>query len=445
MMRPHEKSCLADSSSANAAYLHSQQTSLINPALEKLAGAHNLLMLQGPVGPLFDRIANWKKRQGGQAMRIIFNAGDALFSHVKPKIKYQGTLDEWPQYFRKLVQQHGFDAVILFGQSRRYHTCAVAVCRALGIRLIVMEEGYIRPGYITLELEGVNGFSTTLRHYRVDTSATAPTNKPAKVSYHLLWASIYAGIYYVAMAAGTHQFAHYQHHRDKRLLPHCLHWTRTAAMKLLKLRPDAKRVETLLHEAQEQGVAYFFIPLQLDVDAQIVNHSHFNDCAQFLQTVLRSFAIHAPLTARLVIKQHPLAKGSRKTEKFVREFSGRLGISARVIFLYEAHIPTLIKNAAGIVTINSTVGLQAIYQCKPLKVLGTAIYEKHHVTDSKSLNRFWRFPMQPDATAAALLYRDIKSLTQVPAAIYASRRTDLDWQGPQLLLAASTGEQHAGS
>jgi capsular polysaccharide export protein len=440
MMRPNDMQCLADSVSVNAPFFQSQQASFVNPALGKLMGVKNLLMLQGPVGPMFDRIANWKKQHGGKVMRILFNNGDALFCRNKPAIKYQGNLIDWPLYLRKFLQQHGFDAVILFGQSRKYHTCAVAVCRALGIHLFVMEEGYIRPGYMTLELNGVNGYSTTLRHYRVDTLTPIPANKPAPCSHHILRASFYAGIYYVAMAVGKRHYVSYQHHRDIRLLPHFMHWSRNVFVKFFKSPSDSRRIAALGKDA-----AYFFIPLQLEGDAQIANHSNFSDSTHFLQMVLRSFSIHAPASTYLVIKQHPLARGTLHAEQTVCEISERLAISARVIFVYEAHIPTLIKNSVGVVTINSTVGLQAIYQRKPLKVLGSAIYEKKRVTDSNSLNRFWRNPMQPDATEAALLYQDIKVLTQVPAAIYASRSTALGWQTQAMMPADSCRDVYAGA
>lgn len=192
------------------------------------------------------------------------------------------------------------------------------------------------------------------------------------------------------------------------------------------------------------GPDYFFIPLQLDNDAQITNHSNFSGCIPFLQIALRSFTLHAPDATCLVIKQHPLARGSGQTEQFVRELCAQLGINSRVIFLYEAHIPTLIKNAIGVVTINSAVGLQAIDQCKPLKVLGSAIYERQSVTNAKSLNCFWRMPMQPDPTEAALLYQEIKVLTQVPAAIYASRNTELEWMTPAAIY-PDAGDVYAGS
>lgn len=221
-MQPKYMQCVSDSITANKRCFVFQQASVTNPALEKMASVKNLLMLQGPVGPMFDRIAICEKQHGGKVTLLLFNAGDVLFCRTTPSLKYKGKLADWPQYLRKLIQLNAFDAVLLFGQSRKYHACAITVCRALGLQLFVMEEGYIRPGYITLEQQGVNGFSTTLRCYRADTVAVTQAIKPTIGPNQFLRASIYAGIYYIAMAAGKQHFANYQHHRDSRLLPHLL-------------------------------------------------------------------------------------------------------------------------------------------------------------------------------------------------------------------------------
>lgn len=55
--------------------------------------------------------------------------------------------------------------VLLFGQSRHYHRVAKDVANTLGVSLVVLVEGYFRPGFITMELDGVNGYSRTLKRY----------------------------------------------------------------------------------------------------------------------------------------------------------------------------------------------------------------------------------------------------------------------------------------
>lgn len=403
------------------------QASKSNPALEKLAESKKLLMLQGPIGPMFDRIADWKKSHKANCYRIAFNAGDALHSRALEPINYVGRFEDWDKYLHNFLISNEIDAVLLFGQSRKYHVAAAKLCRTLKITLLVMEEGYIRPGFVTLELDGVNGHSSTLSKFSLAAEST-PNSAKTYTSGHTQFASVslHAITYYAALVIGKNKFPLYQHHREANPLPHIRHWLKSTVKKITRSMPDKSRVEKL-----KIAPPYFFVPLQLDTDAQVINHSDFESCINFLQMVMRSFAENSAKNTLLVIKQHPLARGESNAEKFTLSHAKSLGIKSRVIFLYEGHIPTLIRHADGVVTINSTVGLQAIYQKKPLKVLGNAIYENELVTDSKPLHQFWQSPMKPNETAAKNLYASIKILTQAPAAIYASRSVQLNWPEPR--------------
>ena len=48
-----------------------------NPAPGSLARSRSVLMLQGQVGPFFDRLTHWLRAQGvGQINRVAFSGGD---------------------------------------------------------------------------------------------------------------------------------------------------------------------------------------------------------------------------------------------------------------------------------------------------------------------------------------------------------------------------------
>ena len=51
-----------------------------NPAMLKLAAARSVLLLQGPVGPFFDRLASWLKHYGKTVHRVAFQPGDVADS-----------------------------------------------------------------------------------------------------------------------------------------------------------------------------------------------------------------------------------------------------------------------------------------------------------------------------------------------------------------------------
>jgi len=143
----------------------------LNPALMRLTASRRVLLLQGPVGPFFDRLTKWLSNRGSEVRRVAFQAGDEFDCGATRPIRFTATLDEWPSFFSNLLDQLATDCVVLFGQSRRYHQDALTIAKARGIAVVVMEEGYFRPGFGTMELDGVNGYSSTLYRYTWRTEA----------------------------------------------------------------------------------------------------------------------------------------------------------------------------------------------------------------------------------------------------------------------------------
>ena len=47
--------------------------------LDELTGSRRVLLLQGPIGPFFWRLANFLKIRNADVVKINFNGGDALF------------------------------------------------------------------------------------------------------------------------------------------------------------------------------------------------------------------------------------------------------------------------------------------------------------------------------------------------------------------------------
>ena len=60
------------------------------------------------------------------------------------------------------------------------------------------------------------------------------------------------------------------------------------------------------------------------------------------------------------------------------------------------HLPSLIRASIGMITINSTTGLQSIYHQKPTKIMGRALYDIKGLTDQQSLDAFWANPVAPN-------------------------------------------------
>jgi capsular polysaccharide export protein len=132
---------------------------MIPTSLDRLLCQRRTLLLQGPMGPFFERLAGALRSHGQQVWKVNFNAGDDWFHRGERVIQFREPMDQWPGRLRRLIAELRLDAIVLFGQSRHMHQAAIAEAQALGVTIFVFEEGYVRPDYVTLEVGGVNAAS----------------------------------------------------------------------------------------------------------------------------------------------------------------------------------------------------------------------------------------------------------------------------------------------
>ncbi len=399
------------------------QAITVNPALLKLAKSRRVLMLQGPVGPLFDRVTRWLMERGASVSRVVFHAGDIFDCRIVQPTTFSGTPSGWPQAFDALVSSLNPDSVVLFGQARYYHRVALDRTRKLGIDCIVMEEGYFRPGFVTMEIGGVNAASSTLDLRKFEAGTNTRRLTPDICRHHFTWMAWHATRHYFALRSGSWKFPSYVHHRSTDLFDYCKFWLRSWGRKLQRAAADS-RLQTHLITS---GQPYFFVPLQLDGDSQVAEYSPFRTCMEFTLEVLRSFARHAPEDAWLVIKQHPHARGGVDPEPQIRAAAAALGLMPRVRWLTEGSAPDLAEHSKGTVVINSTVGLQAIERATPVIALGDAIYKREGLVFLGGLDHFWQQRRRPDPSRSRAFLHSLKGLTQVPASAYAPLHAELHW------------------
>lgn len=397
-----------------------------NPAFTCLAKARRVLMLQGPVGPFFDRVAQWLQQRGCQVQRVVFQGGDEQDSRAVDPIRFTGSPAAWPAFLGEVLAQGRPDCIVLFGQGRLYHKVALERARAIDLPVVVMEEGYFRPGYVTMELGGVNGYSTTLDRFVWTTADPRRQDEhvqPSMSRMHFQKMAWHASQHYIALHGNRHRFPEYQHHRSEHLPTYAFYWTRSWLRKGLHRGGDRKLQRWLFDTMQP----YFFVPLQLEGDSQITQHSPFANNSEFILRVLRSFASHAPAAALLVFRQHPHARGGPGHRDLIFSLAEAFGVRSRVFHMVEGDTPYLAQHSLGTVLINSTVGLQALERGSPLVVLGDAPYKQAAFTFMGDLDDFWHERQRPESVATGRFLAQVKNLTQAPASVYALRDEPLPW------------------
>lgn len=351
----------------------------------------NVLLLQGPMGPFFYRFAKYLKNQNKSVHKINFNAGDALFYPDSEAIAYRGERSAWPDFLKQVLQENRIGSIYLFGDCRPYHRDAIELARALGVTVFVFEEGYIRPDYVTMERHGVNGFSTIPREpgfYRAKTSS-APLEAPQPGGTRFSSVALSACAYYGAASLLRWRYPHYSHHRPLSVHREMGIWTR-AAWRKLKYRVQERSIPGEL--AGPLAKRYFLVPLQVFNDSQVRVHSRYEAIEDFIEEVVASFAANADRSLSLVFKHHPMDRGHRDYSDLIQRLAQAHDLADRVKYVHDLHLPTLLRNAAGVVLINSTVGLSALFHSTPVKVMGEAVYDMRGLTFQQSLDRFWRRP-----------------------------------------------------
>lgn len=344
-----------------------------------------VLLLQGPLGPFFTRLAHDLTQAGADVTKVDFNGGDWLFS-PRGAVAFRGRADEWPAFFELLLNDLQIDIVLLFGDCRPLHRTAHEVATRLGVEVGVFEEGYVRPDYITLERSGVNGNSQRSRnpiHYLNASPAEVPPTMPVGNAF---WnASLWAVLYYLASSLLRPYFRHYRHHRPLSLWEGWP-WLRGAWRKHYFAHKE-RRIQGQLSSALSNK--YFLAPLQVHNDAQLQIHSEFDSVAGFIDLVMSSFGRHAPPETQLIIKHHPMDRGYHDHTRLIDALARQYAIQGRVRYLHDQHLPTLLAHARGVVLVNSTVGLSALDHGTPLMVCGVAVYDMPGLTFQGELDRFW--------------------------------------------------------
>ena len=382
-------------------------------SMSHLLTHRHVLLLQGKMGGFFNRFSEFLQTQGIKVSKINFNAGDAFFYRHADTYEYTGTLAQFSSWLQALIEANNIDAIVCFGDCRPHHTQAAGVSEKRGTSFFVFEEGYLRPDYITLQEYGINGYS---RLNTDDIKALKKANDHPIYTHNRFYRlSIAAVVYYVIAWLYKGRYPHYSHYRGMTAWQEAIAWLKAPWRKLRDYLPD-KRLQNKLTKQESNN--YFLISLQVHNDSQITHHSDYRDVVQFIDESIASFATCAEREQLLVFKHHPLDRGHRDYRELVSSLAERYHVSHRVFYGCDMHLPTLMKHSIGMVTINSTTGLQSVYHKKPTKVMGRAIYDIPKLTDQKSLDDFWQHPKSPDNEFYLRFREYLIEQTQINGAFY---------------------------
>lgn len=356
-------------------------------------GDRSVLFLQGPPGPLFRELGARFAKEGARVHRINVSGGDR-FDWPAGATDYTGSFNDWSLFLDSYLAAHKITDLFMFGDCRPYHEVAHRLATEREVRIWVLEEGYIRPHWMTLELHGVNGNSLLPRNphwYRQEAKLLPQAPEPPAITASFGRRARDSYWHYHHSVTGRLRFRHYRTHREVSTVGEGVNWLRRLST------VKARQHQTRLMLKTLRKNSYFLFPLQLSSDYQIKRHSAFETMDVACRYVIESFASHAPQDLDLLIKVHPLDCAGHVWPRFIDAEARRLGVRDRVKLIDGGNLTTLAKRSRGVVTVNSTSGTLALANGVPVKVLGDAVYDIPDITDQQHIDSFWGDPQPPDA------------------------------------------------
>ena len=380
-------------------------------------------MLQGPATPFFARLADRLRREGHRVFKLNFNAGDWLYGLRPQALNYRGKVSDLCDFLDCLYRRFDITDQVLFGDRRPVHRPAVERAAVRGVRTHVYEEGYFRPYWVTLERRGSNGHSLLPREpdwFREVGGRLSDPPQPVRLPAPFHTRAIHDVLYHLAGMTNPVFFQRYRTHAPfSAAVEYAGYVKRLPMVRLWRGRRDADQIAALLH----RGKPFYFLPLQLNSDAQIRDHSRFADMRPMIEYVMGSFARCADTEACLVIKNHPLSPGLAHHARTIAKAATRLGMAGRVLYLESGNLELLLRHASGCVTVNSTTGIEALGLGCPTTTLSDPIYNLPGLTFQGGLDDFWRKGEKPDAELFSRFRRVVIRATQIDGGFYC--RTDI--------------------
>ena len=387
-----------------------------SPGYYHLLQCKRVLMLQGPMGTFFNRVAKWLNGHRINVFKINFNGGDWLFHRHLNATNFRGKPEEFQDFLSGYLEQHGIDGIVCFGDCRFYHQVGAELAAERKIPFFAFEEGYIRPNYITLERGGVNMHSLLSRSrqfYQNLPDVTVAQPKATNPSFmRVAGASM---LYYGIGRLLKKAFPYYQHHRVFSVRYEARNWFRSWYRKHLNRRRDRPVMQELIGQHENR---YFAVALQVYNDFQIRQHSPYEDVRDFIREVVASFSANADAAHHLVFKHHPMDRGQRDYRRLINSLCDQYNLHGRVHYVHDIHLPTLLRKARGVVTINSTVGLSALHHGKSLQLMGRALYDIEGLTHQHGLEKFWHIQHQVDQELWRRFKNFLITQTQLNGAFY---------------------------
>ena len=362
----------------------------------------------GPIGLFFARFCRYLQGCGIPVTKVAFPLREFGFP-TDVCVPYSKGMDSWRPFLRRLIKERGIRHIFMYGDFIIPHRIAIEEARKLGVEAWVFELGYLRPNYVTLERDRVNARSN-LNKPAVFYRELPPCDQlPQNIVFDPGWRWRKA---WKAPTFIQHAFTRYPIIEGEHKLqpsPRFLWCQVRGSWRYWLYRWQEQSVKQRLLE----HCSFFLAVLQVSSDSQIQMGSPYRGMHDFIEDVIRSFAGHAHASDHLAFKHHPRDRGYNNYSALIQLLAKQYGVTGRVHYFHDGPLSRYLRTCRGVITVNSTVGLQALFHAVPTKTMGDTFYNLEGLTDQKPLDGFWCDPQPSDRALFYRFYNHLVLTTQV--------------------------------
>jgi capsular polysaccharide export protein len=397
------------------------RSTLLGVKTKPLANRRFLLVTL-PSGPFGKKLGRQLERAGADVLRVILNGGDLISWGTKDALWPRVPRPLWQSWLEWQFFEQSITDVVVFGDSMIYSAEALAAARANGLRTWVLENGYNRPDWITIEPTGVNANSCLPRDPRFyrEVELAEPDLEAEHIGPITPYHTLNITSYFTGVVLGWQLFPTYRYPYAVPLWPqifgHIYRYCRGLGRQ--------RRLDDAADAIMDGGKPYFLACLQREGDSQLLDHSRLKTNTTFMKHVIASFAAHAPSGHRLIFKNHPLDPGVEDLKNRCFTIARKHRMSSRVTFLDGGAFAHLARASKGVVAVNSTAAYAALGFGTPVKLLGRALFDIEGLTNSVSLDQFWTSPAPPDHELFLRFRSYLSERTQVYGSFHNPKHLD---------------------
>lgn len=294
-------------------------------------------------------------------------------------------------YLNELYSQDVFDLIVIWNDTFMYDSIAKQFANVNGIATLIFEAGIFRPNTITVDSKGVN-FGNSVpqdpQYYRdlnLDENVLDELNnknltyqfdqQPKLKSFYLL--------------------ERLQDNFHTKIIKNQLNLDNIFETTLQKLvRVFNKTVNRKIKKKDKEIVLpeeFIFVPFQVHDDSQVIlNSPQIKNMGELVKIIDRELKLYNTIYNKqlvAVFKEHPADNGRIDYSNIYKKYEHE----NHLIFLKDGETKKILEKCKMVITINSTVGIEALQNNKPVITLGNAYYNINgvclHCNDYNNLHK----------------------------------------------------------